>query len=117
MNFYIFEQLPVLKPEVYNQELIQRICKRVIELVYTSHNLRPFAEDCGYDRDPFPWNPERREELIAELDGIFAHLYRINREDYEYILGTFPIYFPDPDDYQLHLQKYDEMKSLVEESR
>jgi len=48
---------------------------RVLELVYTSHDLAPFASDCGYDGPPFPWDEERRFQLRCELDAAFFHLY------------------------------------------
>jgi hypothetical protein len=40
---------------------------------------------------PFRWDEERRAALRAELDGIYAHLYELGREDLDYILDTFPI--------------------------
>ena len=35
------------------------------------------------------WNATERAELTAELDAAFFLLYGIDREDAEYILGTF----------------------------
>ena len=81
----------------------------------TSHDLKQFASDCGYNRGPFVWNQLKRVQLIAELDAIFAHLYKLTQDDYEYILSTFRIQFPGTEDYALYLKKYDEMKSLMEE--
>lgn len=48
---------------------------RILELVYTSHDLAPLARDCGYDGPPFLWNDERRFEIRCELDAAFFHLY------------------------------------------
>ncbi|MHA1271490.1 MAG: hypothetical protein ACTSPY_16985 [Candidatus Helarchaeota archaeon] len=48
-----------------------------------------FARDCGYEGKPFEWNLDRRAKLQAELDVIFAHLYKIKRDDLNYILSTF----------------------------
>ena len=36
------------------------IAPRVLELVYTAWDLRPFAEDMGYHGEPFRWDEERR---------------------------------------------------------
>jgi hypothetical protein len=58
---------------------------------YAAHDLASFARDCGYASPPFIWDEERRAHLRAELDGIYAHLYGLCRDDFEYILGTFPI--------------------------
>jgi hypothetical protein len=62
-----------------------------LELTYTAHDLEPFARDLGYMGEPFIWDEKRRTTLRAELDGIYAHLYGISREDFAYILDTFPI--------------------------
>jgi hypothetical protein len=64
---------------------------RVLELVYTSWEMQPFARDCGYDGPPFAWDEERRFQLRCEVDAAFFHLYGIEREDVEYIMETFPI--------------------------
>jgi hypothetical protein len=53
--------------------------------------LHSFARDCGYDGPPFTWDEERRLQLRSELDGIYAHLYGLGRDDFAYILDTFPI--------------------------
>src|SRR4051794_27136969 len=53
--------------------------------------MAPFARDFGYDGPPFGWDDERRATLRAELDGIYAHLYGLSRDDFAYILDTFPI--------------------------
>ncbi len=64
---------------------------RVLELVYTSWELEPFARDCGFSGALFLWDEERRFQLRCELDAAFFHLYGIAREDVEYIMETFPI--------------------------
>ena len=53
--------------------------------------VAPFARDLGYDGPPFVWDEERRAQLRADLDGIYAHLYGLSRDDFAYILDTFPI--------------------------
>jgi hypothetical protein len=49
-----------------------------------------------------PWNeskgatdPAERQRLRDELDAIVAHLYGLGRDDFDHILGTFPLVFPD----------------------
>jgi hypothetical protein len=68
--------------------LVQQTC---FELTYTNKCLKLFAEDCGYDGEPFVWDEERRFLLRCELDAAYFHLYGIKREDVAYILETFPI--------------------------
>ena len=40
-------------------------------------------------------DPAARQMLRDELDAIVAHLYGLSRADFEHILGTFPLVFPD----------------------
>src|SRR5262249_9744152 len=55
MTAPVFEQLPVVPPARYASPgtggpspLRDWLLPRVLELTYTAHDLRPFAEDCGY---------------------------------------------------------------------
>jgi hypothetical protein len=99
MTYFIIKQLPVLPPTAYDAPcpwspegtIGAWILPRVLELVYTAHDMAPFARDCGYTGPPFRWDEERRFHLRCELDAAFFHLYGLDREDVEYILGTFPV--------------------------
>ncbi len=91
LNFFIVKQFPVLPPSTYNTELLALIVPRVLELTYTADNLGSFAHACGYSGPPFVWDEERRAQLRAKLDGLYAHLYGLSRDDFAYILDTFPI--------------------------
>lgn len=46
---------------------------------------------CSYHGPPFRWDEERRFLIRCELDAAYFHLYRIEREDVDYIMETFPI--------------------------
>ncbi|GAB4262059.1 MAG: hypothetical protein Kow00122_18590 [Thermoleophilia bacterium] len=99
LTYGYLDQLPILPPEAYVQPALWSpdetvadwMLPRVLELVYTSGELQPFARDCGYDGPPFAWDEERRFQLRCELDAAFFHLYGIEREDVDYIMETFPI--------------------------
>lgn len=91
LKYFTVRQLPTLPPGTYETDLLDLIVPRILELVYTAHDLAPFARDCGYDGPPFIWDEERRAQLRADLDGIYAHLYGLSRDDFAYILDTFPI--------------------------
>jgi len=86
LNFFIIKQLPVLPPSAYTPTDLDFIVPRVLELTYTAEDLRPWAEDLGYTGDPFPWNPDRRRQLRAELDAWYARLYGLTRDELRYIL-------------------------------
>jgi hypothetical protein len=97
---FIIEQLPVLRPTIYEgecawsggtQTLGNWLLPRVLELIYTAWDLEPFARDCGSFAPPFLWDEARRFHLRCELDAAFFHLYGLSREDADYILNTFPI--------------------------
>jgi hypothetical protein len=90
-NFFILKQLPAVPPNAYSVEIVDQIVPRVLELTYTAWDLQQFARDLGYEGEPFRWDEERRLQLRSELDGIYAHLYGLSRDDFSYILDTFPI--------------------------
>jgi hypothetical protein len=95
---YVY-QLPVLAPSTYDVRaswdaalaVSEWLSPRLLELTYTAWDLEAFANDLGYYGPPFRWDEERRPLLRAELDACFFHLYGIERDDVDYILGTFPI--------------------------
>jgi Eco57I restriction-modification methylase len=93
-HFYV-KQLPVLPPSTYSLADIEFIAPRVLELVYTSYDLKAFAEDWGYDGPPFKWNEERRSILRADLDAYFAGLYGLTRDELRYILDPKDVCGPD----------------------
>lgn len=44
---------------------------------------------------PFPWNPERRAKLRAELDACYARLYGLTRDELRYLLDPADMMGPD----------------------
>ncbi len=99
MTYFIVKQLPVLSPAAFGaspsflggMKVADWIRPRVVELLYTSHDLQSFAADCGEVGPPFEWSPDRRFQLRCELDAAFLHLYGISRNDADHILDTFPV--------------------------
>lgn len=86
LKYHVKKQLIHLPPERYTPQDIDFIVPRVLELTYTAHDLRAWAEDLGYSGPPFPWNPERRAKLRAELDAYYARLYGLTCDELRYIL-------------------------------
>jgi hypothetical protein len=96
VNWYIMEQLPVIRREAFahrfgSKSAEQIICEDVLRLIYVSNDMTPFARDQGYEGDPFAWDEEDRLRRRARLDAIFFHLYGLDRDAADYVLGTFPI--------------------------
>ena len=93
LNWFLLEQIPFIARAEYEREFGGRTARqlvrdRVLELTYTAWDLQSFAEDLGYDSEPFPWDEERRHRLKCELDAIFAHMYQLDRADLEWILDA-----------------------------
>jgi N-6 DNA Methylase len=98
MNFFVVEQLPVLPPAVFRASspwqdgsLDEAISRRVLELVYTSSDTRPFAQALGFKGSPYSWNASRRKYLQAQLDALFFRLYNFERSEVEYAIDRFPL--------------------------
>jgi hypothetical protein len=51
MNFFFVNQLPVLTPGGYSPVDIGRIAPRLLELVYTAWDIKPFADDLWREAD------------------------------------------------------------------
>jgi hypothetical protein len=146
---YMLWQLPVLPPDRYTPDLLDFIVPRVVELTYTAWDLQPFARDvlaevgeetwarwfkdapthtsplpewaAGPTPAPFVWDEERRARLRAELDGLYAHLYGLTRDELSYILDTFPIVRrKDEEKYgeyrtkQMVLEAFESLRPLIE---
>ncbi|HEX5270210.1 MAG TPA: hypothetical protein VFW33_06985, partial [Gemmataceae bacterium] len=83
-----WKQLPVPTPDMLEPHL-PFIVPRVLELVYTSSDMGPFARDLDDSGEPFAWDPDRRASLRAELDALFFRVYGIDvRDDVAYIIDT-----------------------------
>lgn len=95
LNFFIFQQLPVLPPDSYTEPRLAFITPKVLELTYTSHSLAPFARDLGHDGPPFAWDEDRRAHLRADLDAFYARAYGLTRDELRYILDPADVKGPD----------------------
>lgn len=95
MNFFIYQQLPIIPPDFYTEPRLALITPKVLELTYTSHSLAPFARDLGHDGPPFAWDEDRRAHLRADLDAFYARAYGLTREELRYILDPADVKGPD----------------------
>jgi hypothetical protein len=91
LTYGYLKQFPILSPSVYTQNDLDFIKSRVLELTYTAHSLKPFAEDMGFNGPPFAWDPKRRTQLRADLDAYYARLYGLTRDELRYILDPSDI--------------------------
>jgi hypothetical protein len=128
----ILDQLPVVPPTTYaapcawDHAVLLRdwVASRVLELVYTSPALAPWARDCGYDGPALHWDAARRRWLHSELEAAYGLLYGLARPDMVFILETgMPGQPPQPSEAaasetlptsQLILQVYDALHQARE---
>lgn len=114
LNFFIAKQLPILSPDQYTDADLAFISPRVLELTYTAHDLKPWAEDLGYSGEPFPFEPERRAQLRAELDAYFARLYGLTRDELRYVLDPADVMGSDYPSETFRVLKNNEEKEFGE---
>ncbi|MFE2523779.1 Eco57I restriction-modification methylase domain-containing protein [Streptomyces sp. NPDC059382] len=88
MKLFIWKQLPVPNPKVLEPHT-PFLTSRVLELVYTAHDMEGLARDLADAGAPFQWDESRRAQIRAEMDAFYFHLYGIPREDVDYILESF----------------------------
>jgi hypothetical protein len=87
LTYNYLKQFPLFPPSRYTESDLSFIVPRVLELTYTAHDLKPWAQDLGYDGEPFAFDPERRAVLRSELDAYYARLYGLTRDELRYILN------------------------------
>ena len=113
-SFYYMTQLPFLAPDQYNVDALDFIVPRVLELTYTAHDLKPFAEDLNYHGDPFPFEPERRHQLKCELDAYYSKLYGLTRDELRYILDPADVMGEDYPSETFRVLKNKELREFGE---
>lgn len=86
LTFGFLKQFPILPPSAFTPADLDFVVPRVLELTYTSHSLRLWAEDLGHFGAPFAWDEDRRALLRADLDAFFARKYGLTRDELRYIL-------------------------------
>ena len=114
LKYHVKKQLPNLPPDRYTQTDLAFIVPRVLELTYTAYDLAPWAADLGYTGEPFPWNPDRRAQLRAELDAYYARLYGLTRDELRYILDPADVMGDDYPSETFRVLKNNEMREFGE---
>ena len=114
LNFFIAKQLPVIAPDQYTSKDLSFISSRTLELIFSSYDLSAWAEDLGYKRTPFGFDPDRRAQVRAELDAYYARLYGLTREELAYILDPAEVMGPDYPSETFRVLKNNEEKTFGE---
>jgi len=114
LKYFTMKQLPILSPDVYTESNLTYIVPRVLELTYTAHDLKPWAEDLGYNGEPFLFDPDRRAILRAELDAYYAKLYGLTGDELRYILDPADVMGEDYPSETFRVLKNKELKEFGE---
>lgn len=85
-KYYYMKQIAALPPSAFSPEDLVFVTPRVLELTYTSHSMRAWAEDLGHSGPPFAWDDTRRALLRAELDAFYALKFSLSRDELRYVL-------------------------------
>lgn len=114
LNYFYLKQFPVLPIDRYTEADLAFIVPRVLELTYTAHDLFGWAQDLGYGGEPFPFDPDRRATLRAELDAYYAKLYGLTRDELRYILDPADVMGADYPSETFRVLKNKEQKEFGE---
>ena len=86
LTYFYLKQFPILPPSTFSTHDLDFIRSRMLELTYTSHAMKLWADDLGYSGPPFAWNEDRRAQLRAELDVFFGKKYGLTEDEQRYVL-------------------------------
>ncbi|WP_354674304.1 Eco57I restriction-modification methylase domain-containing protein [Cupriavidus alkaliphilus] len=114
LTYGYIKQFSVLPPDRFTEADFAFIVPRVLELTYTAHDLADWAAELGYGGPPFPWNPERRALLRAELDEYYARLYGLTEDELRYILDPADVMGEDYPSETFRVLKNSELRQFGE---
>jgi hypothetical protein len=114
LTYGYFKQFPVLPPDRYTEADLAYIVPRVLELTYTAHDLAGWARSLGHNGPPFPFAPERRAQLRAEIDAYYARLYGLTRDELRYILDPAAVLGDDYPSETFRVLKNKELREFGE---
>lgn len=88
--FYVY-QLPVPRLGTGDRDF-NAIVERAAKLICTTPEYDELAREAGLvSHEAGVIDPEERARLRAELDGMVAHLYGLDEEEFAHVLSAFPL--------------------------
>ncbi|AJD49058.1 hypothetical protein S7S_13230 [Isoalcanivorax pacificus W11-5] len=134
LKYHVKKQIVCLPPDRYTEADLTFIVPRVLELTYTAWDMKPWAEALVSEwrladgewkpgtpqairrspLTPFPFDPDRRATLRAELDTYYARLYGLNEAELRYILDPADIMGEDYPSETFRVLKNKELKEFGE---
>jgi hypothetical protein len=97
MNMFHFYQLPLPRLTSGNP-YFDAIVPRAAKLTCTRPEFADLWQSVmgqTWDALAAATDPATRQHLRDEIDALVAHLYGLSRDDFNHILSTFPLVFPD----------------------
>ena len=110
-------------------EFRQALVSEYADFTHTAHDMQACANDLlaafpeadphppeqrHAPLHPFPWHPERRAQLRAELDAHYARLCGLTRNELRYILDPADVLGPDYPSETCRVLKNNEMREFGE---
>ncbi len=91
LSFFFVYNLPI--PRLTKKDsAFAPIVKRAAKLICTTPEFDDLAKTVGLgSHKKGVTDLKKRAQLRAELDAMVAHLYGLTSDEFEHILGTFPI--------------------------
>ncbi|WP_396432967.1 Eco57I restriction-modification methylase domain-containing protein [Limnohabitans sp.] len=91
LNFFFLEQLSVPRLSEFHPQF-SPIVRRAARLICTTPEFDDLAQSVGLKGyHDGATDPHERAQLRAELDGLVAHLYGLDEDEFAHILKTFPL--------------------------
>ena len=91
MTLGYLKQIPVISPNDFKDIDINFITSRVLELTYTTEDLKDWASDIGFKGGPFNFDSENRHNIKSELDAYIAKKIGLSKDDLSYILDPISV--------------------------
>ncbi|WP_165224676.1 Eco57I restriction-modification methylase domain-containing protein [Aquisphaera insulae] len=91
LTFFLMNQLPI--PRITNREpLFRPIVDRAARLLCTTSEFDDLARDAGLkSHRSGETDPDHRQRLRSELDGLVARLYGLTWDEFAHVLDSFPL--------------------------
>ena len=90
-NFFFLYQMPVPRLPESSREF-KEIVRRALRLICTTDEFDGLAKELGMaKRTAVSADSPERASLRAQLDGLVAHLYRLNEDEFAHVLASFPL--------------------------
>lgn len=99
VTLFLMKSLPIPRLTA-SDPFFDAIVPRAARLTCTRPEFADLWADVmgeAWDESSGAIDPAERQVLRDEIDALVAHLYGLTRAEFDHILGTFPLVFPDSD--------------------